>query len=87
MGGMDKHELKAIQGFLSTVGESLEGGRNGVALPDRLSELYRIIQRLMHARLGTGSLKVKVYMATLEREARRYRRRIEARLSDGHPTQ
>ena len=82
-----EQELKSIQGFLSAVGASLDGGRNGVALPDRLSELYRIIQRLMHARLGAGSLKAKVYMATLEREARRYRRRIEARLSDGHPAQ
>lgn len=85
MGGMDKHELKAIQGFLSAVGESLERGRNGMSFSDRLSELYRIIQRLMSARLGTGSLRAKVHMATLERTARRYRRQIEASLSEDHP--
>jgi hypothetical protein len=82
---MDKHELKAIQGFLSVVGEGLDGGHDGVALPDRLSELSRIIQRLMIARVGTGSLRAKVQMATLERNARRYRRQIRARLSEDHP--
>jgi hypothetical protein len=81
---MDKHELRAIQGFLSAVGEAFEGDRDGVTLRDRLSELSRIIQRLMSARLGTGSLRAKVHMATLERTARRYRRQIAARLSEGH---
>jgi hypothetical protein len=78
---MDKQELKAIQGFLSVVG----AGHDAVALQDRLSELSRIIQRLMHARLGTGSLRAKVHMATLERNARRCRRDIEARLSEEPP--
>jgi len=82
---MDKHELKAIQGFLSVVGEGLDVRHDGVALPDRLSELSRIIQRLMNARLGTGSLRARVHMATLERKARRYRREIEAILSEEHP--
>jgi hypothetical protein len=82
---MDKHELKAIQGFLATVGEGLGGGSDGVALPDRLAELSRIIQRLMNARLGAGSLRAKVHLATLERTARRYRRQIEARRSEEHP--
>jgi hypothetical protein len=81
---MDKHELKSIQGFLSVVGEGLGTGQDGVALPDRLSELSRIIQRLMRERLGTGSLRAKVQMATLERRARRYKRRIEASLGEGH---
>lgn len=79
---MDKHELKAIQGFLSVVG----AGRDAVALQDRLSELSRIIQRLMNARLGTGSLRAKVRMATLERNARRHRRQIKARLSEDNST-
>jgi len=82
---MDKQELKTIQGFLALVGQGLDAGYDGVALPDRLSELSRIIQRLMHARLGAGSLRAKVHLATLERNARRYRREIEARLSGEHP--
>ncbi|MDI9431162.1 MAG: hypothetical protein RBR19_01430 [Sedimentisphaerales bacterium] len=81
---MDKHELRAIQGFLSAVGEGLEADRDGVTLRDRLSELSRIIQRLMSARVGAGSLRTKVHLATLERTARRYRRWIAARVSEGH---
>ena len=82
---MDKRELKAIQGFLSVVGQSFGAGPNRVLLPDRLAELSRIIQRLMNARLGSGTLRAKVHMATLERQARRYRRQIEARLSEEPP--
>jgi hypothetical protein len=40
----------------------------------------------MNARLGTGTLKAKVHLATLERQARRYKRQIEARRSDDPPT-
>jgi len=82
---MDKRELKAIRGFLSVVDESLDGGQDGVTLSERLSELAQIIQRLMHARLGPGSLRTKVHLAILERNARRYQRRIEARLGEEHP--
>ena len=82
---MDKGELKSIQGFLSAVAEGLGAGPNGVSLPDRLAELSRIIQRLMNARLDTGTLKAKVHLATLERTARHYRREIQARLSQDHP--
>jgi len=78
---MDKQELKTIQGFLVTVGTGLSGDDAGVALRDRLAELSRIIQRLMNARLGGGTLKARVQMATLERKARRYKREIEAKLS------
>ena len=77
---MDKQELKAIQGFLAAVGAGLGGDDVGVALRDRLAELSRIIQRLMNARLGGGTLKARVQMATLERTARRYKRQIEAKL-------
>jgi hypothetical protein len=80
---MDKHELKAIQGFLSAVGADANGAHNGAVLSDRLSELSRVIQRLMSARVGSGSLRSKVYMANLERTARRYRRQIEVRLNEG----
>lgn len=79
---MDKNELKAIRGFLSVVGTEADGSHDAAVLSDRLSELSRIIQRLMTARLGTTSLRDKVHMATLERKARQYRRRIEARRSD-----
>jgi hypothetical protein len=79
---MDKQELKAIQVFLAAVGEGLGPAPDGVALPDRLAELSRIIQRLMNARHGTGTLRARVQMATLERKARRYKREIEARLSE-----
>jgi hypothetical protein len=79
---MDKQELKSIQGFLTLVGAGLAGNDTGVSLPDRLAELSRIIQRLMNARLGGGTLKARVQMATLERRARRYRRDIEARLNE-----
>ena len=79
---MDKQELKAIQAFLGGVGAGLKGGDDGVALPDRLAELRRIIQRLMHARLGGCTLKARVQMATLERQARRYKRAIEARVRE-----
>ncbi|UCD49393.1 MAG: hypothetical protein JSW27_17905 [Phycisphaerales bacterium] len=83
---MDKQELKAIQGFLAVVGQGLDTDHDGVAPADRLAELSRIIQRLMHARLGPGSLRAKVHLATLERNARRYRRQIEGELSGEHPT-
>jgi hypothetical protein len=79
---MDKQELKSIQGFLATVGTGLGGDDAGVALRDRLAELSRIIQRLMNARLGGGTLKARVHMATLERKARRYKREIEAKLRE-----
>ena len=84
---MDKQELKAIQGFLAVVGKGLGAGHSDVTPADRLSELSRIIQRLMHARLGPGSLRAKVQLAILERNARRYRRQIEARLGGGYPTE
>ena len=81
---MDKQELKAIQGFLAAVGSGLGGDEAGVTLRDRLAELSRIIQRLMNARIGGGTLKARVQMATLERTARRYKRQIEARLRGDH---
>jgi hypothetical protein len=77
---MEKQELKAIQVFLAGVGAGLGGDEDGVALPDRLAELSRVIQRLMNARHGGGTLKARVQMAALERQARRYKRDIEARL-------
>lgn len=83
---MDKNELKEIQGFLSAVQRGLGAGDDPVALGDRLSELSRVIQRLMTARFGNGSLRAKVQMAVLERQARRCRREIRARLSEEPPT-
>jgi hypothetical protein len=82
---MDKRELRAIQGFLSIVAEGLDTRHEGVVFSDWISELSRIIQRLMHERFGPGSLRAKVQMAMLERNARRYRREIEAKLCGDHP--
>jgi hypothetical protein len=84
MAAMDKNELKSIRGFLAVVGTDADGPRDGAVLSDRLSELSRIIHRLMKERLGTANLRAKVHMATLERRARRCRRKIEANLGNRH---
>ena len=76
---MDKPEIEQIASLLNDVQEDLcEGDSDGLHL--HLTELYRLIQRLMEATFATEDEGVKVVLANLERMARQYKREIEERL-------
>ncbi len=67
---MDKAEVKQIADFLIEVREDLYEGEGDAALRLNLTELYRVIQRLMDATFATQDQDLKVLLAGLEYEAR-----------------
>ena len=46
-----------------------------------LTELYRVIRRLMDATFATQDQALKVLLAALEKRAREYKQQIEERLN------
>ena len=77
---MDKAEIQQIADFLIEVREDLCEGEGEAALRLHLTELYRVIQRLMDATGATQDQELKVLLAGLEYEARLRKQEIEGRL-------
>ncbi len=76
---IDKAEVKQIVGFLNSVREDLCDGTAAI-LGLRLTELYRVVTRLMDATSATEDQDLKVLLASLELRAREYKQEIEGRL-------
>lgn len=76
---MDKPEIKQITDFLGEVYEGLCDGET-TALRLHLTELYRVIKRLMDATFAAQDQSLKVLLASLELRARQYKQQIEERL-------
>jgi len=77
---MDRHEFRAIVGFLSGLQRGLDRGDDQIVDRTTLTELSDIIDRLMNAAFDAAPLRKRVRLARLERTARRQKREIEARL-------
>jgi len=74
---MDKVEFKQIADFLNDVYEGLCEGDEEAAIRLHLTELYRVIKRLMDATFETKNQDLKVLLASLEYRARQYKQQIE----------
>ena len=78
---MEKAEIKQISDFLYDVYEGLCEGDEPVTMQHQLTELYRVIKRLMDATFETKDQRLKVLLATLEYNARKCKQQIEHRLA------
>ena len=74
---MDKAEVKQIADFLIDVREDLYEGEGDAALRLNLTELCRVIRRLMDATFATRDQELKVLLAGLEDEVRLRKQEIE----------
>ena len=77
---MNKAEVKQIADFLIEVREGLCEGDGDAALRLYLTELYRVIQRLLDATFAARDQELKILLAGLEYEARLRKQEIEGRL-------
>jgi cell wall assembly regulator SMI1 len=73
---IDKAEIKQVASFLNDVHEDLCEHDGDAALHLHLTELYRIIRRLMDATIATEDQGLKVLLASLELRARQYMQEI-----------
>ena len=79
---MDKPEIKKIADYLKDLEEGLyEWDYRGLTTQGHLTELYRIIKRLMDATYETKDQELKPLLATLEYKARNCKECIERRLA------
>lgn len=79
---MRKSEIKRVANYLKDLEEGLyEWDYRGVPTLGHLTELYRIIPRLMDATFKTKDQELKVLLATLELKARKCKECIEGRLA------
>jgi len=79
---MQKAEIKSIADYLKDLEEGLyEWDYRGITTQGQLTELYRIIKRLMDATYETKDQQLKPLLATLEYKARKYKKCIERRLA------
>jgi len=76
---MDKAEIQQIANFLKRVRSDLFESGGDASLHLHLTELYRVIRRLMDATFTTQDQGLKMLLATLEKQARRYEQEIEKR--------
>lgn len=77
---IEKAEIKRVADYLKDLEEGLyEWDYRGITTQGQLTELYRIIKRLMAATYKTKAQQLKPLLATLEYKARRYKQCIEAR--------
>ncbi len=80
MYNMEKVEIKQIVDYLKDLEEGLyEWDYRGITTQGQLTELYRIIKRLMDATFETKDQQLKVLLATLEYKARKCKECIERR--------
>ncbi len=77
---MDKAEVKAIADFLNDAHEGICEGDEYTAMRLHLTELYRVIKRLMDETFKTEDQSLKVLLASLEYRARQYRQTLEEQL-------
>jgi hypothetical protein len=77
---MDKAEVKQIADFLNEVHEGICEGDEEATMRLYLTELYRVIKRLMDATFAAQDQDLKVLLASLEYTARQYKHQIEERL-------
>jgi len=75
---MDKAEIKQIADFLNDVYEGLCEGDEEAAMRLHLTELYRVIKRLMDATFAAQDQGLKALLATMAKKAQRLRRQISA---------
>jgi hypothetical protein len=79
---MEKVETKRIGDYLKDLEEGLvEWDYRGITTQGQLTELYRIIERLMDVTSKTKDQKLKPLFATLEMKARKCKQCIERRLA------
>jgi len=79
---MEKAEIKRIGDYLKDLEEGLyEWDYRGITTQGHLTELYRIIKRLMDATFETKDQELKPLLATLEYKARKCKECIERRLA------
>jgi hypothetical protein len=79
---MKKAEIKQIADYLKDLEEGLyERDYRGITTQGQLTELYRIIKRLMDATFETKDQQLKPLLATLEYKARKCKECIERRLA------
>ena len=78
---MEKAEIKRISEFLSDVYEGICEGDETTTMQQQLTELYRIIKRLMDATFKAKDKQLKVLLATLELKAHKCKECIERRLA------
>ena len=77
---MERAEIKRIAEYLKDLEEGLyEWDYRGISTQGQLTELYRIIKRLMDATFETTDQQLKPLLATLEYKARMCKECIEAR--------
>lgn len=79
---MEKAEIKRIGNYIKDLEEGLvELDYRGITTQGQLTELYRIIKRLMDATYETKDQQLKPLLATLEYKARKCKECIERRLA------
>lgn len=79
---MEKAEIERIADYLKDLEEGLvEWDYCGLPTLGHLTELYRVIKRLMDATFKTKDQELKPLLATLEYKARRCKECIERRLA------
>ncbi|MBN2457301.1 MAG: hypothetical protein JXB29_12330 [Sedimentisphaerales bacterium] len=79
---MEKTEIKRIGDYIKDLEEGLyEWDYSGITTQGELTELYRIIKRLMDATFTTKDQNKKVLLASLEYKARKCKECIEQRLA------
>jgi len=76
-----KTEMRQIAAFLRDVHEDLCEQEGDTALRLHLTELYRVIKRLMDATFATDDQDLKVLLASLELRARQYKQETEERIA------
>lgn len=79
---MERAEIKQIADYIKDLEEGLyEWDYRGITTQGHLTELYRIIKRLMDATFETKDQELKPLLATLEYKARKCKACIERRLA------
>ena len=77
---MQEPEIQQTASFLKRVRSDLCESGGDATLHMHLTELYRVIQRLMDATSATQDQGLKMLLATLEKQARECKQEIERRL-------
>lgn len=77
---MDTPEVQQTVAFLNDIQEGLCEADETVTMQSQLTELYRIIKKLMDATAATNDQDEKAFFATLEYRARQYKQQLEERL-------
>lgn len=79
---MERVEIKQIADYIKDLEEGLyEWDYRGITTQGQLTELYRIIKRLMDATYETKDQELKPLLATLEYKAHKCKECIEQRLA------